>query len=686
MPNFYDDTVGNGRFLPHFCHFFPNNYTWQMAPAPPKINKTAVRQLLKLWDAPHQLGQHPLAERLTASHSTSPTDIGRGLALKTRLNDAIQTLRPDDGEPQPHNRAWRPFLIITRRYCLGRLPDWIMVELSVSSRTFYRELNQGIRQIGAHLQHVLAELPEAVEGATASTSPGIVPPPEPILPPPPPPTATAPLLTFITDLCEHNSHNYSLLDAEEPIILAALEQAKAQKYVAQRARLLFAVIRHWLDRGRVEQAEQQVRHALSQVGEDLAAQARLTICLGRIAEWHSDHETAQQQFRQGIIWATQLGLPEVALNGQVASLRNFLRQGKPEQTYQIADAIGSQIEQHSDPHWRAAAYLSLSAVNYYHARYDVAFQQVQHARQLYETLDEPARLMSVYQNLGVIAVERGQYAEAFSYYELGLAQARATENRVREAQLLNNLGVVALNTGQWRKAQTLHAQALALRRELGDEDGISQSLINLGVLYLAQRNSAEAHAALTEGLALARQREQRPQESKFLVNLAWQQRQVGAFAEALKTAESSLIIAQAIDRQQGIAEALEQAGLASLALGDAVAAEEALQAAHNIWAAQQLPHRQMEVTAFLAQSALVQGNAALAHQRLAPVLAHLAHSLDGLEDTAVTLLICADVLAAAGETAEADAMRAKARTYLHQQSLEIEDTAVRQAYLASYNL
>ena len=94
----------------------------------------------------------------------------------------------------------------------------------------------------------------------------------------------------------------------------------------------------------------------------------------------------------------------------------------------------------------------------------------------------------------------------------------------------------------------------------------------------------------------------------------------------------------------------------------------------------------MEVTAFLAQSALVQGNAALAHLRLAPVLAHLAHSLDGLEDTAVTLLICADVLAAAGETTEADAMRAKARTYLHQQSLEIDDTAVRQAYLASYSL
>ncbi|MEZ4593823.1 MAG: tetratricopeptide repeat protein [Chloroflexota bacterium] len=653
-----------------------------MTPAPPKISKTAVRQLLKLWDAPHQLGQHPLAERLTAVATlTAPlTDIGRGLALKTILNDAIQTLRPNDDEPQPHDRAWRPYLIINRRYCLGRLPDWIMVELSISSRTFYRELNQGFQQIGAYLQHLLA-------AGTAVPPPPIITPPEPIPPPPPPPsTETAPLLSFITDLCEQNKHNFNLLDAEQPIILAALEQAKAPKYVAQRARLLFAIVHHWLDRGHGEQAEAQVRHALSQVSDDLAAKARLTICLGRIAEWRSEHEEAQNQFRQGIAWATQADMPEVALNGQVASLRNFLRQGKPEQTYQIADTIGSQVEQHSDPHWRAAAYLSLSAVNYYHARYDVAFQQVQHSRQLYQALGDPARLMSVYQNLGVISVERGQFAEAFAYYELGLAQARATENRTREAQLLNNLGVVALNTGQWRKALALHQQALAIRRELEDEDGISQSLINLGVLYLAQRNSAQAHEALAEGLILARQRQQRPQEAKFLVNLAWQQRQVGAFAEALKTAESALTIAQAIDRQQGIAEALEQAGLACLALGDAVAAEEALHAAYNIWVAQNLPHRQVEVTAFLAQAALLQGSTALARQRLEPVLAHLAHSLDGLEDTAVTLLICADVLAAAGESTEAEAMRAKARTYLHQQSLEIMDTAVRHAYLASYNI
>ncbi|GJM41530.1 MAG: hypothetical protein DHS20C20_18120 [Ardenticatenaceae bacterium] len=94
----------------------------------------------------------------------------------------------------------------------------------------------------------------------------------------------------------------------------------------------------------------------------------------------------------------------------------------------------------------------------------------------------------------------------------------------------------------------------------------------------------------------------------------------------------------------------------------------------------------MEATAFLAQAALIQGNTMLARQRLAPVLAHLAHSLDGLEDTAVTLLICADLLTAVGEHAEAEEIRHKARTYLHQQSLEIEDTAVRQNYLASYSI
>ena len=45
---------------------------------------------------------------------------------------------------------------------------------------------------------------------------------------------------------------------------------------------------------------------------------------------------------------------------------------------------------------------------------------------------------------------------------------------------LNNLGIVAVNQGDYPAARALHEESLAIRRELGDQSGIATSLNNLG--------------------------------------------------------------------------------------------------------------------------------------------------------------------------------------------------------------
>ncbi len=128
----------------------------------PKINSTSVRQLLKAWEYPAKLGKHPLAQLACVEHylnklGRSESDIKRGLAVKEILNDGIQTLRPPSGDPDPYAKEWRTYLILTERYCFGRLPEWIIVNLSISSRSFYRELKDGVDQLVIFLNHLEEE-------------------------------------------------------------------------------------------------------------------------------------------------------------------------------------------------------------------------------------------------------------------------------------------------------------------------------------------------------------------------------------------------------------------------------------------------------------------------------------------------------------------------------------------------
>ena len=141
------------------------------------ITTTAVRQLLKLWDSADQLGRHELANLLVvavrqAEAGHAPTTVGRGLALKAVLSDALESLRPDEqGEPDPTQKAWRPYIIITERYCYGRIPDWIMMQLHIANRTFYKEMRRGVQQVVARLQHWEETTPAALVAPEAITPP-----------------------------------------------------------------------------------------------------------------------------------------------------------------------------------------------------------------------------------------------------------------------------------------------------------------------------------------------------------------------------------------------------------------------------------------------------------------------------------------------------------------------------------
>jgi WD40 repeat protein len=119
---------------------------------PDLLSREAIRRALRTWHSVKTIGEYPLADlefvearRKAAGYGDTPS--GRGLALREILNAAIDTLRPDDGEPNLQQKCWRPYIILKEQYVHGHKPEWVAAQLYVSRRTYYDEQRRALERV-----------------------------------------------------------------------------------------------------------------------------------------------------------------------------------------------------------------------------------------------------------------------------------------------------------------------------------------------------------------------------------------------------------------------------------------------------------------------------------------------------------------------------------------------------------
>jgi len=165
--------------------------------------------------------------------------------------------------------------------------------------------------------------------------------------------------------------------------------------------------------------------------------------------------------------------------------------------------------------------------------------------------------------LGVLLLERGNFAEAQASHEQSLALRRAQGDLPGVSFSLNSLGVIAMDQGDYPRAQALYEESLALKRELGDTRGISGSLNNLGIAVSAQGDAARAQALYQESLDLCRTLDDPDGIAVALGNLAL----IALDQRDLQRAESllkeSLALFLELGDKDGVLECIE--GLAGVA-------------------------------------------------------------------------------------------------------------------------
>jgi predicted ATPase len=139
------------------------------------ITRKLVRQALRMWNRLDRLSKSPLAQLSIVEEQRQNldyprSDIGTAQALRTVLDKAIDLLKPLEAVPEPQEKRWREYLIITNQFLQQRSPDIIADELHIDRSTYNHSQAQALDQITSTLlaweEEVLARPPAKPDATT----------------------------------------------------------------------------------------------------------------------------------------------------------------------------------------------------------------------------------------------------------------------------------------------------------------------------------------------------------------------------------------------------------------------------------------------------------------------------------------------------------------------------------------
>ena len=266
------------------------------------------------------------------------------------------------------------------------------------------------------------------------------------------------------------------------------------------------------------------------------------------------------------------------------------------------------------------------------AEYDLAVPLYRQALELARELGDLRGESATLNNWATVEWDLGDLAAARAHYEEALALYRQLGNRLGEARVLNNLSNVQANVGDLAGSLEYSHRALEIHREMGNPRGQSAVLNNLGATYFVLKDYETARRVYGQALALHRASGNRQAEGETLANLSLLDCALGRPSEGREHARAAIALSEQAGDKVGLANALYYLGRIELADGDFSAAEAALTRALDL-RRESAPHpgRMAEIQAELALLAFEQGDAALARERITPVL-ELLDALDGADD------------------------------------------------------
>jgi tetratricopeptide (TPR) repeat protein len=171
-------------------------------------------------------------------------------------------------------------------------------------------------------------------------------------------------------------------------------------------------------------------------------------------------------------------------------------------------------------------------------------------------------------HLGILAQDRGDYAEAQRRYEQSLEIKERLGDQAGASKSYGQLGILAFLRGDYAEAQRRYEQALEIMERLGDQAGASTSYHQLGMLAQARGDYAEAQRRYEQSLEIDERLGDQAGASKVYHQLGMLAQDRGDYAEAQRRYEQSLEIKERLGDQAGASKVYHQLGILAQDRGD----------------------------------------------------------------------------------------------------------------------
>jgi tetratricopeptide (TPR) repeat protein len=196
---------------------------------------------------------------------------------------------------------------------------------------------------------------------------------------------------------------------------------------------------------------------------------------------------------------------------------------------------------------------------------------------VYDTLrhlpaDSPRRAIWILQ-MGILAQQRGDYAEAERRYQQSLTITKQLGDQIGMISSYHQLGTLAQMRGDYPEAERRYQQSLTITKQLGDQARMATNYHNLGILAQERGNYPEGEHLLQQSLTIAEQLGDQARMATNYHNLGIVAQERGDYLEAERLLQQSLTIKERQGNQIGMANTYLQLGILAQMRGDYPEAE-----------------------------------------------------------------------------------------------------------------
>ena len=195
---------------------------------------------------------------------------------------------------------------------------------------------------------------------------------------------------------------------------------------------------------------------------------------------------------------------------------------------------------------RGRVLLALGRTYDYQGRWGEAICAYERSLPIFAELDQPVDQAKVWKQIAIAynnGFTRGDFGpqalrQAIAYCRLALGALEPVTAPPRDVALLkgsvwNTMGLIHRNLGQWDEAISCYQQDLAICSSLDERFGMGLSYGNLGEVYQKCGHLAEALRAYQQALSIIREFDDRYEEAEALANLAYLHQEMREYELAL---------------------------------------------------------------------------------------------------------------------------------------------------------